>query len=348
MGHYSRKSSSFISICSWNVGGIISKSYNKLNDSNFIKELSSYDIVFLSETHTGFDTRIDIEGFQHVQICRPISTNNRYYGGLALLIRKTLRNGIKILKNSSSEFQWVKLLKDYFSLEKDIFICFSYISPCSFQSKSDSDSLEAIIRDINIFKNNGNVFICGDLNARTGVDPDFIVNDSDKHVPLDPSYIIDSNILQRNSEDTKVDDRGKQVNELCISSRMRILNGRILGDSFGKFTCQKPTGASVVDYMFASEELLKDIIYFHVHPFQPVFSDCHSKISVCIKATVKHNNCVRNENDRMPDSFKWNKYEGCPKSSWTTWITLCKHAGKTYQDRSYFAHYTDYLHTKFE
>ena len=35
-------------------------------------------------------------------------------------------------------------------------------------------------------------------------------------------------------------------------------------------------------------------------------------------------------------------YEGCPKSPWTTWITLCKHAGKAYQDHSYFAHYTDY------
>ena len=156
-----------------------------------------------------------------------------------------MRNGIKILKNSSTEFQWVKLLKEHFSLDKDIFICFSYISPCNFGSKSDSDCIEAIIRDINCYKTNGNVFICGDLNARTGLDPDFIVNDSDKHVPLDPSYIIDSNILHRNSEDTKVDDRGKQINELCISSRMRILNGRTLGDSFGKFTCQKPTGASV-------------------------------------------------------------------------------------------------------
>ena len=114
--------------------------------------------------------------------------------------------------------------------------------------------------------------------------------------------------MQRNSEDTKVDDRGKQVNELCISSRMRILNVRILGDSFGKFTCQKPTGTSVVDYMIASEELLKDIIYFHVHPFQPVFSDCHSKISVCIKASVKQSQCLQNKNERMPDSFKWNKY----------------------------------------
>ena len=180
--------------------------------------------------------------------------------------------------------------------------------PPPFESKSDSDCIEAIIRDINYYKTNGNVFICGDLNARAGLDPEFIVNDSDKHVPLDPSYIIDSNILQRNSEDTKVDDRGKQINELCISTRMRILNGRTLGDSFGKFTCQKPTGASVVDYMIASEELLKDIIYFHVHPFLPIFSDCHSKISVCIKANAKQVKSAQKVNERMPDTFKWNKY----------------------------------------
>ena len=184
-----------------------------------------------------------------------------------MLIRKTLRRGIIFLKNNSSEFQLVKLLKKYFSIDEDIVVCFSNISPCSFQNKSDSDSLEAIIRNINIFKNDGNLFICGDLNARTELDPDLIGNDSDKHIPLDASYIIDSNILQRHSEDTKVDERGKQVIELCISPRMRILNGRTLGDSFGKFTCQKSTGASVVDYMLAPEELLKDVIYFHVHPF---------------------------------------------------------------------------------
>ena len=54
-----------------------------------------------------------------------------------------------------SEFQWVKLLKNAFNLEKDLFICFSYVSPCMFQHKSDSDTLEAIVRDINSYKNDG-------------------------------------------------------------------------------------------------------------------------------------------------------------------------------------------------
>ena len=72
-------SSSFISICSWNVGGLISKSNNKLNDDRFIQEIQSYDIVFLSETHTGLDTHIDMKDFQHIPVCRPMSSNNRYY-----------------------------------------------------------------------------------------------------------------------------------------------------------------------------------------------------------------------------------------------------------------------------
>ena len=55
-------SSSFISICSWNVGGLFSKSYNNMNDASFVNEITSYDIAFLSETHTGLENHIDIEG----------------------------------------------------------------------------------------------------------------------------------------------------------------------------------------------------------------------------------------------------------------------------------------------
>lgn len=99
------RSSSFISICSWNVGGLVSKTYNKLKDEHFIQELMPYDLVFLSETHIGYDCNIHIEGFQYIPVCRSVSKNNRYYGGLAILIRNTIRKGIKILQNTSSEFQ---------------------------------------------------------------------------------------------------------------------------------------------------------------------------------------------------------------------------------------------------
>ena len=88
--------------------------------------------------------------------------------------------------------------------------CFN-VSPCSYQNKSDSHSPDAIVRDINIFKNDGNILLCGDLNARTGSDQDFIQDDNDKHISLDLSYITDTNITRRCSEDHKIDGIGKQL-----------------------------------------------------------------------------------------------------------------------------------------
>ncbi|MEW8547303.1 MAG: hypothetical protein AB2693_27665, partial [Candidatus Thiodiazotropha sp.] len=198
------------------------------------------------------------------------------------------------------------LSKEFFHLESDIFICFSYITPCTFLQQSNEDTLDAIIRDINTYKDKGRILLCGDLNARTGQELDFIQKDDDRHLPLDTSYIIDTNISQRKSEDTKIDERGKQLLDLCISGRLRILNGRSTGDSYGKFTCQKPTGASVVDYVILSEELIKEIIYFHVHPFKPMFSDCHSKISFNLKASYI-NRTPKNLTKDMPIPFQWRK-----------------------------------------
>ena len=79
--------------------------------------------------------------------------------------------------------------------------------------------------------------------------------------------------------------------------RIHVLNGRTLSDLYGKVTCQTLTGASVVDYVIASEELLKDVIYFYVHSFIPMFSDCHSKISVSLKASFNRD-ILHNKNKK--------------------------------------------------
>ena len=104
----------------------------------------------------------------------------------------------------------MKLKKDFFNLDSDVFICFSYITPCSFLQQSNEDTLDAIVRNININKSKGNILLRGDLNASTGRELDFMSKDDDKHLPLDTSYTTDSDLKQRDSEDAKVDERGKQ------------------------------------------------------------------------------------------------------------------------------------------
>ena len=59
------------------------------------------------------------------------SFSDRYQmTGISVLIKSTLRKGVKIFeKESCDEFVWWKLEKDFFHLNRDIFICSVYIPP---------------------------------------------------------------------------------------------------------------------------------------------------------------------------------------------------------------------------
>jgi hypothetical protein len=53
-------------------------------------------------------------------------------------------------------------------------------------------------------------------------------------------YKTDKNIPKRQSRDTRIDQRRKELLDLCISNQLRILNGRVLGDIFGNYTFYNP------------------------------------------------------------------------------------------------------------
>ncbi|MEW8548121.1 MAG: endonuclease/exonuclease/phosphatase family protein, partial [Candidatus Thiodiazotropha sp.] len=297
-----------VSICVWNIGGLSNKSYNKLQDPQFIRKINYYDIILLTETHIGNGEKISLSGYSFFSICRRKSSNNRYFGGLGILIKNSIRPGVKLQTNTSSEYQWIALKKDFFHIEKDIYLCLAYIAPSTSGHQTDptQDGLEAIERDINKFRNMGYIALCGDFNARTGSERDFIVDDSDRHLPLDINYIEDTHIPLRRSEDMKVDERGKRLLDICISARLRILNGRTTGDLNGKYTCHKPTGSSVVDYFITSEELFTDVLYFHVDPFHGTFSDCHCKMSATL--ILPHSPVISVQKlQEASQQFRWNK-----------------------------------------
>ena len=72
--------------------------------------------------------------------------------------------------------------------------------------------------------------------------------------------------------------------DLCISNRLRFLNGRVLGDSFGQYTCYTPNGASVVDYVLVSDDILEQILRFKINYFDPTFSETHCRLEWTISA----------------------------------------------------------------
>ena len=88
-------------------------------------------------------------------------------------------------------------------------------------------------------------------------------------------------IPHSHSMDKTVNKYGRSLINLCASNNLCILNGRIQGDRFGKFTCHKSNGASVVDYAILSNTLLRKVVYFSVLPLS--FLSCHCPISFAIK-----------------------------------------------------------------
>ena len=101
----------------------------------------------------------------------------------------------------------------------------------------------------------------------------------------------------------------KKIFDICISSKLRIVNGRKAGDALGRFTCHKPMGSSVVDYVIVNENILKNILYFHVNSFKGYLSD-HCCISWAIKCCCDFKECHQ-PNDckyasEFPKQYKWN------------------------------------------
>ena len=88
----------------WNIEGMYEKVNGvkicKLDDPSFIDTLRKFDLLCLQETHLAQDDNIPtLDNFRAVPHCRKKSSNNRYFGGFLLLVRRSIEKGIKINKN---------------------------------------------------------------------------------------------------------------------------------------------------------------------------------------------------------------------------------------------------------
>ena len=176
-------------------------------------------------------------------------------------------NAIKILAQEQSII-WVQLSAKYFGWEKDIILGTTYIPP--HDSKYYTDQYTNLEKDIARFSNLGDIKLMGDFNARLGNIRDYILNDSDKYVDLPPDYPSDQQ-LPRQTVDTKINNHGKNLASLCISTQIRILNGRTVGDTLGKYTYHDTRGCSSIDYFVSSETILDKVWvckFMILHPYQ--------------------------------------------------------------------------------
>jgi len=169
----------------------------------------------------------------------------------------------------------------------------------------------------------GDILICGDLNARTGSDVDFIPNDTGFKYSVDDRYIDNIPCRIRNSQDMARCNRGKNLLELCIQSKLRILNGRTFGDLQGKYTAHCSLRSSVIDYTIASKDVQHKILSMKVHDFKKSISN-HCMLS-CILSVNFIEICAQETTPLSPHPTKYiwskdsvNKFQQSLKSTSVT------------------------------
>ena len=150
---------------------------------------------------------------------------------LGLLTKQEIKEGVTILQSRSTEMLWIKLDKSFFKLKNNLFICVTYLPPknSTCTQRLDFDIFNRLEQDIIKYLEQGKVILLGDFNSRTGVENDFIFNDSTQHIPVYDQYREDCSVSTRLSQDEYLDsDYGRKLFDLCIANQLRILNGRSL------------------------------------------------------------------------------------------------------------------------
>ena len=244
--------------------------------------------MFLSECWLNVNTNIDLEGYNSIAVPRKRCRG----GGLVLFFKDYLND--KISEHDS--IVWIRCDKSLCVDCMDTYICFVYFPPdrSEFYSVYECDLFQVLEEHIECFKHQGHVILTGDFNGRVGHESDFIENDNTRFgdiscVPKLFDYESDV-YCKRNSEDEKVNTIGRCILNLCISSGVRILNGRSAGDCKGKITFYNKNGTSVIDYCIVDKYSFDIIQDFYVGDFN-TYSD-HAPIFVSLMKQYSINKCT--------------------------------------------------------
>ena len=147
----------YIKILYWNIHGISSRvTGDKNSDPNFLKVISDYDVVCLSELHTNKTISIPGYSLKKQKFRQKTYKGPKICGGIAVFIKQSISANFKIIPNNNNDSIWVQS-KD----EHPLRLGFYYCSPES------SNFFKIVNGEIESFAREENTYIFGDFNART-------------------------------------------------------------------------------------------------------------------------------------------------------------------------------------
>ena len=255
-------------------------------DSEFLKKTSDCDIVTLAELHC--DEELSLPGFVSLKqkIRKKLHKGPKIAGGIGIFVKEAYQHLVQVIPNDNQDSIWLKIKKEACDEPEDIFLGSFYISP-ERKKTSSPNFFTTLNKELNTYRQKGVILVQGDMNARTGIDSDFV--DSDKSDELFGVQNL-SNQSIRNSEDSTVNARGRELLDLCKVNDLLITNGRKIGDLFGKLTSHQYNGSALNDYLLAPNHFFPKISRFSVGSFSPWLSDhCPIYSTINVNKLTKDN-----------------------------------------------------------
>ncbi len=297
---------------SWNINGLT----DKLGYPHVSSLLTQFDLIFISESWLEIEKIDDpvhtIPGFTPNNFPRTHihAKAHRASGGLILYVKDKIAKNVNVLKNICDHFIIV-CINGY---HEKIFLIFCYIPPqdSPHLCKSCDGNLIEMLFDLHAeYSSEGPVYLCGDLNGRTGQAPDFPSNYFyDDFIKLDDEPMFhgmeesDKKLSMRHSEDTKFNTQGRALLNLCKETDLRIVNGRhSLDKGLGKFTFYRGSSRSVNDYLISQCNNFDKILYFSVGDKMPESDHCPLQFK--IKCDLIHNIPPPQNDNRPYTRFIW-------------------------------------------
>ena len=182
-----------------------------------------------------------------------------------------------------------------------------YLHPTIYNSNYFHPELfEDLEKDIEHFSSRGSILLVGNFNSRTGKYLDVVSNEGNHMIANDQSE-FSLRSIQRNSFDNEINNHGKRLLEICRSADLRILNGRVNGDSLGRPTFHGRNGISVIDYAICDQDLFTHIANFTVK--EPLCLSDHSPIVTWLNINTNFSSRdTSSESDtltHLPKQFFW-------------------------------------------
>ena len=299
-----------ISVCknslkfmSWNIQAPSTAEGNKFQIKEFRENLVKNDFICLQET------RRDVHLSGYRVECNNHKANK--FGGVAILVKSELKEGIEFIKDKNCpDYLVCRLKKTFFRQDEDIYLVNVYARPHNTSEGSTiisgRDVLAKTEEIVNDLTGKGEIILCGDFNARIAHLSGMIENDSNEYLPMPDDYTPDDYQI-RNSQDNSTNSYCKQFINLISNNQLRILNGRTLGDFQGQFTSIQKNGCSVIDYFAVSPKIQQKVNYLQVNSL--TMNSDHKPLVMelrCPPITVKPPVPLDTEYDKASPRFIFN------------------------------------------